>query len=165
MRAGADDAGAVSTGVGPPGRIASVGRRLSTLPAHPVLGPAAVLSGVGMCCAAIWFGDPTTPGGVLPACPTKFFLGITCPGCGMQRAIYSLLHGDLAAALHYNAVGVIALALLLVSFGTYCLRLWTGRRICGWHNLRWSAVAVLLVVIAWFVVRNIPVQPFWSLHV
>lgn len=124
-----------------------------------------MVAGVGICCTAVWFGDPTTPGGVLPACPTKLLLHITCPGCGSQRALYSLLHGDLPAALHYNALAVVAMALLLSSFGAYCARLWTGRRIRGWHNMRWSAVVVLVVVLVWFAVRNIPVEPFWSLHV
>jgi hypothetical protein len=31
--------------------------------------------------------------------------------------------------------------------------------------MRYSAVVVLVVVLIWFVVRNIPVEPFWSLHV
>lgn len=27
-------------------------------------------------------------------CPTKHFLGIECPGCGMQRSIIELLRGN-----------------------------------------------------------------------
>nr|WP_064569504.1 DUF2752 domain-containing protein [Gordonia sp. LAM0048] len=118
-----------------------------------------------MVCAAVWFGDPTTPGGALPVCPTKLIFGVTCPGCGSLRAVYSLLHGDVPAALHYNAVGVLAMGLLLVAFGAYCARLWTGRRVRSWQHLRYSGVVVLVVVLAWFVIRNIPVEPFWSLHV
>ncbi|MDS1114546.1 DUF2752 domain-containing protein [Gordonia westfalica] len=137
---------------------------MSALSGHRILGPATVVVGAGICCAAVLLGDPTTPGGVLPVCPTKLLLDVTCPGCGSQRALYSLLHGDLPAALHYNAVGVLAIGLLLLAFGAYCLRLWTGRRIRGWQNMRWSAVVVLVVVLGWFVVRNVPVEPFWSLH-
>ncbi|MCR8896710.1 MULTISPECIES: DUF2752 domain-containing protein [Gordonia] len=138
---------------------------MSALSNHRVLGPATVVAATGICCGAVLLGDPTTPGGVLPMCPTKLMFNVTCPGCGSQRALYSLLHGDLSAALHYNAAGVAAIGLLLFAFGAYCLRLWTGRRIRSWQNMRYSAVVVLVVVLIWFVVRNIPVEPFWSLHV
>ncbi|MBM7277898.1 DUF2752 domain-containing protein [Gordonia rubripertincta] len=138
---------------------------MSVLSNHRVLGPATVVVGAGICCAAVLLGDPTTPGGVLPVCPTKLVFGVTCPGCGSQRALYSLLHGDLVASLHYNAAFVLAIGLLLFAFGAYCLRLWTGRRIRSWQNMRYSAVVLLVAVLGWFVVRNIPVQPLWSLHV
>lgn len=29
--------------------------------------------------------------------------GLYCPGCGAGRALSSLIHGDILAALHYNA--------------------------------------------------------------
>ncbi|MBR3947104.1 MAG: DUF2752 domain-containing protein [Bacteroidales bacterium] len=32
-------------------------------------------------------------------CPTKHFLGIECPGCGMQRAIIELLRGNLVDSI------------------------------------------------------------------
>lgn len=35
-------------------------------------------------------------------CPIRFFTGISCPGCGMTRAIFELLHFDLKTALYYH---------------------------------------------------------------
>ena len=35
-------------------------------------------------------------------CVFVYFLGIPCPGCGMTRAMYSLLSLDLVAAWNYN---------------------------------------------------------------
>lgn len=32
-------------------------------------------------------------------CPILFFTGVSCPGCGMTRAYWSLLHLDFSAAL------------------------------------------------------------------
>jgi len=144
------------------GRIfASAGR----CAAHPVAGPAVIVAATAAVGAVIWAGDPTTPGGHLPTCPTKALLGIVCPGCGSMRMIYSLMHGDLGAALHYNAVGVVALALLAWSFAAYCARLWTGRRRRTWQHWRYASTTILVVVVGWFVVRNIPVAPFLSLRV
>ena len=38
----------------------------------------------------------------MPKCFFKLFTGFSCPACGIQRAIYSLLHGDFVKAIHYN---------------------------------------------------------------
>lgn len=38
----------------------------------------------------------------MPKCPFKLITGLSCPGCGIQRAIYALLHGEFAEAIKYN---------------------------------------------------------------
>ncbi len=35
-------------------------------------------------------------------CPIHFFSGINCPGCGMTRAYYALLSGDVYSAFYYH---------------------------------------------------------------
>ncbi|WP_287216798.1 DUF2752 domain-containing protein [Rhodococcus sp. (in: high G+C Gram-positive bacteria)] len=127
--------------------------------------PALVGLGAAGVCAFVAWADPTTPGGVIPPCPTYTLLGIYCPGCGTSRMLYSLLHLDVASALHYNALGVAAVVLLA---GTYVL--WVGGRLRGtpmprWDRYRWSPHIVLVAVTAWFVVRNIPVAPFTALRI
>jgi hypothetical protein len=37
-----------------------------------------------------------------PACMFKVLTGIDCPGCGMTRALFALIRGDLMASLAYN---------------------------------------------------------------
>lgn len=138
---------------------------VSHFSARKLLGPAVVVAGAAAAGVAIWTGDPRTPGGPLPTCPTKAFLGVICPGCGSLRAVDSLLHGDLLGALGFNALGVVGLALLLWSFVAYCTRLWTGRRIPLWSNSRHAATVLLVAVTVWFVARNLPVEPFLSLRV
>lgn len=138
---------------------------VSVLSNQRFLGPFVVVAGAGAACAAVWFGDPTTPGGPLPTCPTKMLLGITCPGCGTMRAVYSLLHADLGAALHYNALAVVAFLLLGWAFLAYVVRLWSGKRIPSWQSVRYMPWVVLTVVVVWFVIRNIPIEPFSALRV
>lgn len=116
-------------------------------------------------CAVVWLGDPTTPGGFLPTCPTKMLLGIDCPGCGTLRMIYSLLHGDITAALRFNAVALAALALLTVAFGVWTFSRVTGRPMASWQHHRWAAPLALVVVIVWFVLRILPFEPFTALRV
>ena len=38
----------------------------------------------------------------MPKCMFKLLTGYSCPGCGIQRALYALLHGDVIKAIQYN---------------------------------------------------------------
>ncbi|MEB3984083.1 DUF2752 domain-containing protein [Mycobacterium sp. 663a-19] len=127
--------------------------------------PLLVAASTTAVCAFTWVADPTTPGGPMPVCPTKALLGIDCPGCGSARMLYSLLHGDVTAAARFNALALVALVLLVVAYGAWTYGRVTGRRIRGWQHRRWSAAVTLAVVLAWFVVRNIPAAPFNALYV
>ncbi len=127
--------------------------------------PLAVAASATLACAAIWMGDPTTPNGPLPVCPTKALLGIDCPGCGSMRMLYSLMHGNVLAAARFNALGLAALVLLVWAYLAWTYGRVTGTRIRGWQHRRWSAVVVLGLVVVWFVVRNLPFAPFTALYV
>ncbi|SEH92248.1 Protein of unknown function [Mycolicibacterium rutilum] len=132
---------------------------------RPLAAPMAVAAAAAGGCVAIWLADPTTPGGVLPVCPTKALLGVACPGCGSLRMIYSLLHFDVAAAVRFNALGVVAVLLLVSAYVTWGYGLAVGRPIRTWHHLRWAAPAALVAIVVWFVVRNLPFEPFTALQV
>jgi Protein of unknown function (DUF2752) len=130
-----------------------------------LLAPAATAACACAGCVVILWGDPTTPGGPLPLCPTKLLFGIDCPGCGSMRMIYSLLHGDLAAAAHYNMVTLAALPLLALAWATWTWGRWRGRPVRSWQHWRWAPTVTLVITVVWFMVRNIPVAPFTSLRV
>jgi uncharacterized protein DUF2752 len=127
--------------------------------------PLLVAATLTLMCAAIWVGDPITPHGPLPVCPTKALLGIDCPGCGTLRMLYSLMHGNLLAAASFNALGLVALGPLAWAYLAWTYGLVKGRQIRSWQHRRWAAMVALVVTVAWFVVRNIPVQPFSGLFV
>lgn len=127
--------------------------------------PLLVAATATMMCAAIWAGDPTTPNGPLPVCPTKALLGIDCPGCGSLRMLYSLMHGNLMAAARFNALGLAAVVLLVWAYLAWTYGRLAGRRVRSWQHGRWAAAATLAVVAAWFVVRNISFAPFSALYV
>jgi hypothetical protein len=79
-------------------------------------------------------------------CPIRGVTGYLCPGCGMQRAIAALLHGDLPGAVTANATIVIGPALIALAFRT---------KRHGNHAAMWAVVAVSAVyVIVYTVMRN-----------
>jgi len=135
------------------------------LPARPLAAPLGIAAAAASGCVCTWLANPTVPGGILPVCPTKALFGIDCPGCGSLRMIYSLLHLDVAAAVRYNALGLVAVLLLLWAFAAWTYSRLVGRRVLSWQHLRWSAPAALALTLVWFVVRNLGFGPFPALHV
>lgn len=98
--------------------------------------------------------DPETQP-FFPQCPFLLLTGYQCPGCGSQRAIHHLLHLNLGAAFRYNIFMVGALPYILL--GIY-LQYFGGKkrnpRLEKIFYGRWSAIMVLVVILAFWVLRN-----------
>jgi hypothetical protein len=96
-----------------------------------------------------------------PKCPFHALTKLDCPGCGSQRAIYSLLHGNLKQALGYNLLLIISLPFLLVQL-SYKIRSFMLKR-----NIRWGLLyhpltpkIIFVIVMIFWIARNIPATPF-----
>jgi len=48
-------------------------------------------------------------------CLFKRITHVPCPSCGSTRSVLSLLHGDISGALYWNPIGLILLAILVIS--------------------------------------------------
>jgi hypothetical protein len=102
--------------------------------------------------AYIGIADPHRPNFLFPACPLHAATGLFCPGCGGLRMVHDVLNGDLAAAVVDNVVALIGLPLLLIWI---LLRRQRGR---PWLTPT-SGVMIIVVAVAWTVVRNLPGFP------
>lgn len=49
----------------------------------------------------------------LLTCPIKHTFGMDCPGCGMQRALLALLHGDMGRSFQLHPALIPLLVLIL----------------------------------------------------
>lgn len=107
--------------------------------------------------------DPRTHGlGVL--CPSRRFLGIYCPGCGATRATYDLVHGDFARAFRNNPLFVILGAPLVAVFiGSLGWTVIRAERI-ALRVPHWIALGTIVLLIAYGVARNIPIDAFDALR-
>ncbi len=113
------------------------------------------LAGAGLAGAAFLYRFSPQDYSFYPRCP---FYGLThhyCPGCGATRAVAELLHGHVAAALHFNAAVTVLMPVLLWYFaGMY----WTAVREdrVEWRQVpEWSWKAALAFVLFFAVVRDI----------
>lgn len=104
--------------------------------------------------ALVLAADPTSDAGFpLPPCPFALLTGLDCPGCGVTRMLFSLLHADLPAALHYNALALLLLPLLAWSWTSWAARR-LGRVLPTWTRWRWTPQVLLAVTVVWVLVRN-----------
>jgi len=96
-----------------------------------------------------------------PQCPFYKFTGFDCPGCGSQRAIYCVLHGQILKAIHLNLLLVISMPFLLIHFG-YKLRSVIEKKDIRWNVLYHPLTPkiIFVVVISFWILRNLPQYPF-----
>jgi len=100
--------------------------------------------------ATVVFAVDPQRANVFPVCPFHRMTGLWCPGCGATRAFHQLLHGNMLAALRYNSLAIVMLPLAgyLIVHGDVS----TMKPVWIW--------VLLVVVVAFGVLRNIPVYPF-----
>ena len=92
----------------------------------------------------------------MPKCPFKLITGLNCPGCGIQRAIHALMHGEIKEAIHYNYYllysGPYAASFLLVwlmpqnSFRDKLKSLIENKHVVNFY---------IVTFLMWLVIRNI----------
>lgn len=54
---------------------------------------------------------PTLPG--VPLCPVKWLTGRDCPTCGVTRALFALLHGNVGAAAALNPIAFVVVLVVI----------------------------------------------------
>jgi hypothetical protein len=97
----------------------------------------------------------------LPGCLFHDFTGLSCPGCGMTRAVHATLHGRLGEAFRFNPVGMILLPVAAVGVAIEILSWVLGRPLPFRLRVGVTGAWILVgVVIAFWIVRNIPAWPF-----
>lgn len=90
----------------------------------------------------------------MPQCPSHYLTDYDCPGCGTLRGVHAILHGDIAAAWHFNAALFFAVPLIIALALAPHTRV--GSPLRRLADSRWTPLTVLLLLIAWTILRNLP---------
>jgi hypothetical protein len=121
----------------------------------------AVIATTTAALAYLRFFNPATPGtSYYPSCPFHTLTGLNCPGCGTLRGLHQLTHGHLITALNYNALMVLSLPFLGYTFISYALVAARGRGLPKPFIKPVFIKALFWIVLAFWILRNIPVYPF-----
>lgn len=100
-----------------------------------------------------FFVDPAQSK-LMPRCLFKSLTGWDCPGCGSQRMLHALLHGDWAGAWHANPL-LLSMVPYILLLGFVSLFRTRYRRL---YSLLCSPAAIAVIftlMILWFIGRNI----------
>jgi hypothetical protein len=90
----------------------------------------------------------------VPLCPLNAVTGLSCPFCGSLRALHDLSRLHVGQAVHDNALLVAALPVLAAYWLIASRAQRAGRPRPAVP--RWVAVAVVVLVVAFTVARNVP---------
>jgi len=93
-------------------------------------------------------------------CPFYTITGFYCPGCGSQRAIAALLHGETGKAIHYNVLLVASLPFLLYSGVVAVVNTLRKKPVTQYFFYsKTFAFITLGVILAFWILRNINFYP------
>lgn len=146
---------------------------IAARPPGPLSRAAPLVAGGALALAAglVATNDPAAAGSRFPACAFHAATGLWCPGCGLTRGMHQLLTGHPLAALSYNVfTPVVALGLVWL-VARWTLGAWRPqqpatepatepaaaprRRRSSWSA--WAPTAAVTVVLAYGMLRNLPV--------
>jgi hypothetical protein len=119
-----------------------------------------LLAGLAVAGLALLYARDPAVSSIYPCCPFRALTGLCCPGCGSLRCLHQMLHGNLLDALRLNPLTVLALPVLI-----YCFLgdLLSRASPCRLPRMRVGAAWIwllLAVILAFWILRNIPCYPF-----
>jgi hypothetical protein len=100
-----------------------------------------------------------------PRCPFHEATGLHCPGCGLTRAMHSLLNGQIQQAFAYNGVGLVFFPILAFSI-LGSLWAWASDERLGdttTESRPWLTWILGAFLVLYGIARNLPMEPFTAL--
>lgn len=101
----------------------------------------------------VYFHDPFKGG--VTFCTFHAMTGLDCPGCGMTRAAYLLMHGHPIESLKMNPflpVVFVAAYMGLAELSPYLI----GKQLPQLSIPNWMLITLLILLIIFSIARNIP---------
>lgn len=96
--------------------------------------------------------------GNLPKCFFHQLTSLYCPGCGLQRSFHALLNGHLLTAIDYNLLFILLLPLIIYFILAFALGKKYGTS--SFIYKPFFSLTILIAVVSFWVLRNIPFTPF-----
>lgn len=116
---------------------------------------------LGLASAAFHLRQNGAEASFLPPCVLYQATSLHCAGCGMTRATHAALNGRFTEAFSHNPLGIILLPIALFAIALEVIAWVRGRP--GGPRLRLGRRglwALVVLILAYWVLRNIPYWPF-----
>jgi hypothetical protein len=108
------------------------------------------VAGVLLASGTLYYRFDPAQAGFFPPCPLRALTGLPCPGCGSQRCLHQLLHGNLHKAFALNPLLVLALPYVALGMLLEYSPLRTRWAMLRQHLYGYRAAQVSFVVIIVF---------------
>lgn len=117
-----------------------------------------LLLGVGM--VFVYVSLDPNKADFMPKCPFYALTGIYCPGCGSQRATHQLLNFNIVGVLQQNVLYFISLLVIIYHLTIRGFNLFYKKNIYNYIYHPKTPKYVLIVIVSFWILRNIPTYPF-----
>ncbi len=110
--------------------------------------------------AFIYFNINPSEANFIPKCPLYSTTGVYCPGCGSQRALHDLLHLNIKEVIGHNLLFLLGLFIIGYHFIIEGINLLKKTKI---NNLLYhpkTPIFLLIIIVLFWILRNIPFYPF-----
>ncbi|MCX7550423.1 DUF2752 domain-containing protein [Xanthomarina sp. F2636L] len=121
----------------------------------------ALLAGIGVI-TLFYFWNPAN-NIIFPKCLFYSATNLYCPGCGSQRAIHQILHGQIMAGLKYNYLIGFLVLVLGYQLYVYISQEQFNKNTKNILHKPMATKFILILVIFFWILRNIPFYPFNTL--
>lgn len=110
----------------------------------------------------VWLYFNINPSGqsFFPKCPFHSITGYHCPGCGSQRALHDFLHGNIIEGFKHNfLIGLGILIFLYKGFLLIRSHFYPQKssNLLYYSKTPWI---FLILILSFWVLRNLPYEPF-----
>lgn len=96
----------------------------------------------------------------LPKCPLYVTTGIYCPGCGSQRATHYLLNLNFIGVVKQNVLYILGLCVIVYHLLIIAINAVLKKRIYNYIYHPKTPLIILIIVLLFWVLRNLPFAPF-----
>ena len=114
----------------------------------------------GLGLAALYISVNPSEVDFLPKCPLYKTTGLFCPGCGSQRATHQLLNFNILKALQHNILYFVGLIIFIYHGIITGINILSEKKKYNYLYHPKTPIALLIFIILFWVLRNIPVYPF-----
>lgn len=97
---------------------------------------------------------------IFPKCPFYSLTRLYCPGCGSQRAAHQLLQGHVFDGFKHNLLIILLVVVLLYDASIKLIKIIFKRTFKNLLHNPTTTYTILIVVILFWILRNINLYPF-----
>lgn len=91
-----------------------------------------------------------------PKCPVYATTGLRCPGCGAQRSVHAVLHGDISKAFSFNPLFIPGMLWVALLYGLKLSRN-TYPQAVVWHERLTGTISHYIwigILLSYWILRN-----------